>query len=218
MINKNYIILKLLATEGLRTHPSSPLCREVFRLAVVLLYTAGLRRGELVRLVLSDYDPAERTLRIRVTKFHKSRLVPLSADAAREMEDYLVVRRKLPHAADAPLLSSHSRGLRPYTGAGLAQRLRQLFQCAGLGTASGELPHVHDLRHTFAHQALLRWYRAGVDVQSKLPALATYMGHVSILSTQHYLALLEPFALEASARFARHCKPFLATIPRGEGR
>jgi integrase/recombinase XerD len=212
-------ILRLLrATEGLRSHPSSPLCREVFRLAVVLLYTAGLRRGELVRLVLSDYDPAERTLHIRATKFHKSRLVPLSADAAREMEDYLAVRRKLPHAADAPLLCSHSRGLRPYTGAGLAQRLRQLFQCAGLGTASGELPHVHDLRHTFAHQALLRWYRAGVDVQSKLPALATYMGHVSILSTQHYLALLEPFALEASARFARHCEPFLATIPRGEGR
>jgi integrase/recombinase XerD len=212
-------ILRLLrATDDLRPHSNSPLFREVFRLAVVLLYTAGLRRGELVRLALSDYDPIERTLRIRATKFHKSRLVPLSCDAAREMEDYLDARRRLPHAADAPLLCNRSRGLRPYTGEGLGQRLRQLFRCAGLQATSGELPHVHDLRHTFAHEALLRWYRAGVDMQSKLPALATYMGHVSIVSTEHYLALFEPFALEASARFARHCEPFLAMAPRGEGR
>lgn len=212
-------ILRLLrATDDLRPHSNSPLCREVFRLAVVLLYTAGLRRGELVRLALSDYDPVERTLRIRATKFHKSRLVPLSCDASRELENYLAVRRRLPHAADAPLLCNRSRGLRPYTGEGLGQRLRQLFRCAGLQANSGALPRVHDMRHTFAHHALLRWYRAGIDVQSKLPALATYMGHVSIVSTQHYLALLEPFALEASARFSRHCEPFLALAPQGAGR
>ncbi len=212
-------ILRLLrATDDLQPSFNSPLHREVFRLAVVVLYTAGLRRSELVHLVLSDYDSTERTLRIRAAKFHKSRLVPLSLDAAREMENYLEARRSLPHAAEAPLLCNRKRGLRPYTGEGLCQGLRQLFRCADLKTASGELPHVHDLRHAFAHQALLRWYRAGIDVQSKLPALATYMGHVSIVSTQHYLALLEPFALEASARFARHCEPFLPLAPQGEGR
>ncbi len=215
LFTEEQILCLLRATDDLRSRSNSPLCREVFRLAVVVLYTAGLRRGELVRLVLSDYDSTERTLRIRATKFHKSRLVPLSFDAAREMEDYLEARRRLPHAADAPLLCNRSRGLRPYTGAGLGHGLRQLFRCAGLGTASGALPHVHDLRHAFAHQALLHWYRAGIDVQSKLPALATYMGHVSIVSTQHYLALFEPFALEASARFARHCDPIFALAPQG---
>lgn len=218
LFTEEEIVRLLRATEELPPRSTSPLRREAFRLAVVLLWTTGLRRGELVRLTLSDYDPAERTLRIRATKFHKSRLVPLSADAAAEMESYLQVRRKLPHAADAPLLCNRARGLRPYTGAGFAQGLRQLFRCAGLRTASGELPRAHDLRHSFAHQALLRWYRAGVDVQAKLPALATYMGHVSIVSTQHYLALLEPIAREASALFARHCEPFLATARRGGGR
>jgi integrase/recombinase XerD len=218
LFTEEEIVRLLRATEKLCPRSTSPLCREVFRLAVVLLWTTGLRRGELVRLTLCDYDPAERTLRIRATKFHKSRLVPLSCDAAREMEDYLQARQRLPHAAEAPLLCNRSRGLRSYTGAGFAQGLRHLFRRAGLRSAAGELPRIHDLRHSFAHQALLRWYRAGVDVQAKLPALATYMGHVSIVSTQHYLALLEPFAREASALFARHCEPFLATAPRGDGR
>lgn len=208
------IVRLLEATMKLQPHSNSPIRREVFRLAVVLLYTAGLRRGELVRLVLADYDPVERTLQIRATKFHKSRVVPLSSDAVREMEEYLAARRRLPHAPDTPLLCNCSQGPRPYTGAGLGQGLRQLFRRAGLRTATGELPRVHDLRHAFAHQALLRWYRAGLDVQSKLPALATYLGHVSIVSTQHYLAQLEPFAQEASARFARHCEPFVSkTLP-----
>jgi integrase len=200
----------LCATDRLEPSPKSPLHREVFRLAVVLLYTAGLRRGELVRLNLADYDLAERTLRIRATKFHKSRLVPLSFDAAREMEAYFRARRSLPHAADTPLLCSRSRGLRPYSGGGLAQGLRRLFDQASVRTETGHLPRVHDMRHSFALHALRRWYEMGLDVQAKLPALATYMGHVSIVSTQTYLSFLEPLAEAASERFARHCEHLLA--------
>jgi integrase/recombinase XerD len=63
----------------------------------------------------------------------------------------------------------------------------------------------HDLRHTFAVHALMRWYRTGADVQAKLPRLATYMGHVSIVSTAYYLAFVEPLRALASARFAQRC-------------
>ncbi len=203
----------LRVTDALLPHAHSPLHREVFRLAVVLLYTTGLRRGELTRLTIADYDAAERTLRIDATKFHKSRLVPLSGDAAREIEDYLQVRRRLLSSGDQPLLCNCSRGLRPYTGAGLAQGLRELFRSARIKTSTGDLPRVHDLRHSFAHQALLRWYREGVDVQAKLPALAIYMGHVSIVSTQHYLALFEPFAQKADELFARHAQSIVIDAP-----
>jgi integrase len=83
--------------------------------------------------------------------------------------------------------------------------MRALFRAADVRTAQGRIPRVHDLRHTYAVHALLRWYRAGVDVQAKLPALATAMGHVSIASTAYYLGFLEPVAQAASARFAQHC-------------
>jgi integrase len=68
---------------------------------------------------------------------------------------------------------------------------------------------VHDLRHTYAVRALWRWYRAGSDVQAKLPALAAAMGHVSVASTAYYLTVFGPIADAANDRFARHCAPLL---------
>jgi integrase len=61
--------------------------------------------------------------------------------------------------------------------------------------------HVHDMRHSFAVQALMRWYRDGADVQSNLPRLAIYMGHVSIVSTAHYLHFVPAMRQLASDRF-----------------
>jgi integrase len=211
-------ILRLLRVAAdLRPQSTSPLCAEVFRLGIVLLYTAGLRRGELVRLVLSDYDPAERTLLVRASKFHKSRLVALSKDASREMETYLQARRRLPYDANAPLLVSRSGGLRAYSGPSFGHSLSRLFRRADVRTAEGRFPRVHDLRHTYAIHALLRWYRTGVNVQAKLPVLAAAMGHVSIVSTAYYLAFLAPVAEAASERFAWHCRHVLDALPSGGG-
>jgi hypothetical protein len=50
-------------------------------------------------------------------------------------------------------------------------------------------------------QALLRWYRQGADVQSNLPKLAMYMGHVSIVSTAYYLKWMPDIAAAASECF-----------------
>jgi integrase len=209
------IVQLLEAADQLRRAPTSPLYREGLRLAIVLLYTSGLRRGEVVRLTLGDYDGAQQTLHICHSKFHKSRVVPLSSQAAREIDGYLRARCRLPQAAPAPLLCNCHGGLRPYTGAGLAQAIERLFEHAGIRTARGRLPRIHDLRHTFAVHALRRWYQEGVDVQAKLPSLAAYMGHVSILSTQRYLAVAEPFSDQVAERFARHCQSFLGATPRG---
>jgi len=210
------IVRLLRAAATLSPKSNSPLYSEGMRLAVVLLYTAGLRRGELVRLVLSDYDPAARTLLVRASKFHKSRVVALSKDAAQELEQFLSARRPLSRAPDAPLLMTCRRsGVRAYSGGGLGMALRRLFRHADVHTIGHRTPRVHDLRHTYAVHVLLRWYRQGVDVQAKLPALKTAMGHVSIASTAYYLAMLAPIAEAASERFARHCDPVLSTITGG---
>jgi len=206
-------VAQLLAVARTFTRTSnSPLCPENMRLAVVLLYTTGLRRGELARLTVHDYDPHERILVIRASKFHKSRLVPLSADTAREIDRLLEIRRhqQFPTGADSPLLWHRSRS---YSGSGIGIALRKLFRKAGIRTSTGRLPRTHDFRHGFALAALLRWYRAGVDVQTKLPSLATYMGHISIVSTAYYLQFLEPLAAAASARFAEHCGALITTEP-----
>src|SRR6266498_2760424 len=55
------------------------------------------------------------------------------------------------------------------------------------GTSS---PLLHDLRHSFAVGTLLRWYRSGVDPQSSLLRLSTFLGHVDPLSTSVYLTMI----------------------------
>jgi integrase len=62
---------------------------------------------------------------------------------------------------------------------------------------------VQDLRHSFAVESLVRWYRQGGDVQTYLPKLALYMGHVSIVSTAYYLHFVPEIAALASERFGR---------------
>ncbi len=213
-------IARLLRRTGdLRAAPCSPLRSEVFRLAVVLLFTTGLRRGELIRLTLGDYQPRERTLLIRASKFHKSRLVPLSADTTREVEKYLCKRQLYgrPLSDDSPLLwHGYGQG-QGYTGPGLGQGLRSLFQAAGILKLDGWPPRTHDLRHSFAVNALLRWYRDGADVQAKLPLLATFMGHVSIASTEYYLRFSSQVAATASVRFERWFGQLVTPAPEPTG-
>ena len=183
----------------------SPLRAEVLRLAIVLLYTAGLRRGELVRLVLGDVDAHTGVLRIRESKFHKSRWVPLSASALAELRSYLVARQRagLEERSSAPLLCT--AGLHAYTGPGLYNSLKQVLIGADIHDSAGRRPRVQDFRHSFAVAALRRWYEADADVQSNLPKLALFMGHVSIVSTAYYLRWMPAVMACASERFGRAC-------------
>lgn len=184
----------------------SPLRRASTRLAVVLLYTTGLRRSELLRLSPADYDRSAQTLLIRNSKFHKSRLLPLPTDVSKEVESYLRLHHNYqdPRAAEMLLFCNPCRGGLAYSGTQLRVNLRLPLKAAGVRKPDGRFPRIHDFRFSFAANALVRWYRSGADVQAKLPLLAAYMGHVSILTTYYYLRFIEPLAALASAAFAKN--------------
>ncbi len=210
----------LKAAADLERPTVSPLRPEVTRLAIVLLFTTGIRRGELVKLTLGDYNRQDATLLIRETKFFKSRQLPVNRSIAQEIDRYFQARSRkgLSSSPDTPLIWNAGQGGRPYTGGGLKYTLRQLFRQCQVVTARGSFPRIHDFRHSFAVNALLRWYRMGADVGTKLPLLATYLGHGQAASTHYYLQFIEPLRTAMSNRFAEHYGPLVAPEPAPNGR
>jgi hypothetical protein len=66
----------------------------------------------------------------------------------------------------------------------------------------GHGPRIQDLRHRFAAQTLITWYRAGVDVERELPKLSTYLGHVHTADTYWYLEAIPELLQLAADRLA----------------
>lgn len=206
----------LKAAQSLPARPGS-LRPKAVHTALLILYGTGLRIGEALRLRLRDVDLDTRTLVIRDTKFFKSRLVPISGSLSEAIREYLGERLKATASPEAFLFLNH-RGNR-YSTDKFAEIFHGLLVTAEVRWASGQhRPRVQDIRHTFAHNCVLRWYREGADLQAKLPLLATYMGHVSVLSTQQYLKATPELLREASARFERSCGAVVSLERNGGNR
>jgi integrase len=212
ILGEQQVAHMLALADTFEPSPNSPLRPATMRLAVVLLYTTGMRLGELQRLALGDFDDDGSVLRVRESKFHKSRLLPLSQSTRAELVAYLARRAGVGFGAQptASLLCTRARGrMKPYSISGLQHGLNSLLLGTAMPAPFARPPRVHDLRHSFAVQALARWYRQGADVQAQLPKLAMYMGHASIESTAYYLRWTDEIAALAGARFAQR---YAATI------
>ncbi len=180
------------------------ICASTSRTLLLLLYASGLRISEALNLDMADVDLEEGLLRIRETKFYKTRIVPTGMDLTQVLREYALQRCKLsPIGPDAPFLLTR-RGKRP-SRAGAEEAFKQIREQAGVRRNDGARyqPRLHDLRHAFALTRLLRWYREGADVQRLLPQLATYLGHVHITGTQRYLTMTPELLQQASLRFER---------------
>ena len=152
-----------------------------------LLAATGLRIGEALRLDRSDVDVAAGVLLVRRSKFGKSRQVPLQPSTVDALERYRHRRRQFfPNPkTDSFFVSLH--GTRVIYEC-VWPTFRRLCTEAAIGTGAAVTPRIHDFRHAFAVRTLLDWYRAGVDVQSRLAWLSTYLGHGEPRYTYSYLS------------------------------
>ena len=167
---------------------------------LVLAYCAGLRVREIVGLKCGDVDFNTGTIEIHDTKFFKSRRLPLAAGPLSVLKKYFNSRLTggFPETPETPLFWNKRR---PYSYVTTEELLRQVIRQAGLNTCTGRGgPRVHDLRHTFVVHRMTEWYRQGVNPQSRLPYLATYLGHRDIHSTLVYLTITQELLQHASAR------------------
>jgi integrase len=83
------------------------------------------------------------------------------------------------------------------------RRFHRLIDRAALAKAGRRRPRIHDLRHTFAVRTLIGWYRRGLQVQSRLPLLSTYLGHINPAMTYWYLSAVPELLQLVSERCRR---------------
>ncbi len=153
-----------------------------------LLSVTGLRIGEARNLELSDVDLKAGVLTIRGAKFGKTRLVPLHTSTCAVLGDYLARRQR--HWAGRTVssflfLSSWGNRL---DGGEIHRTFYTLSRQIGLrGPSDSHGPRLHDMRHRFATNTLVQWYRSGQDPERRLPLLSAFLGHVHVADTQWYL-------------------------------
>jgi integrase/recombinase XerD len=172
-----------------------------------LLYATGIRIGEALNLTLSDINLRRRLIEIREGKFKKSRYVPLSPSTTKQMRAYLERRRKAGFSTAPTAHVFLSMTGKKHVYPSFATVFLEIVRGLGIRRPKGERgPRIHDLRHTFAVNRLLAWYRQGVNLGSKLPLLSTYLGHSTVTGTEVYLhataQLLESAGRRFHARFA----------------
>jgi integrase len=163
-----------------------------------LLAVTGMRVSEPVALDRDDIDLARGILIIRRTKFGKSRMLPLHATTVEALRHYHKLRDRVFRNTKSFFVSE--RGIR-LTVWSVRKTFILLSRQTGLrGPDDSRGPRLHDLRHRFAIETLLSWYRAGIDVERRMPELSAYLGHVHVNDTYWYISAVPELLQLATLR------------------
>jgi integrase/recombinase XerD len=133
-----------------------------------LIYSCGLRRGELLNLKLKDIDSNRKLILIRQAKGKKDRIVPLSEKILNMMREY--------YKAYKPKywLFEGQNGNGPYDERSLASALKNAVEKAKIGKAVT----LHWLRHSYATHLL----ENGTDLRY----IQEILGHSRSTTTEIY--------------------------------
>jgi integrase len=177
-----------------------------------LLAVTGMRVSEAIHLRSDDVDWTEGLLTIRDTKFGKSRLVPLHQSTLELLRSYATRRDRFLRGGWRGAKAQRASGLFFVSNRGtslsdgyLRYSFRDLIRKAGLAPHGQPCMRIHDLRHRFAVESLRQWYREDrTNVEARLPALATFLGHVNVAATYWYLSSTPALQAAAIGRVESH--------------
>jgi integrase/recombinase XerD len=178
-----------LMGEAARLASPTGLRAQTYVILLGLLTVAGLRISEVIALDREDVDLDGGNLTIRRTKFGKTRLVPVHRSTSLALRRYARFRDRVhPRPQTSSFLVGEAGArLVKNTAEDIFVRLSRRIGLRGPEGRHGHGPRLHDLRHRWAVDTMLRWYRAGVDVERHLPELSTYLGHTHVSDTYWYL-------------------------------
>jgi len=153
-----------------------------------LLAVTGMRVSEPIALNRRDVDLVRGIQTVQLTKFGKSRLIPVHLSTVEKLSEYSQLRDRLFSSPRCPSFFVSEKGTR-LTHWSVRWTFVKLSREIGLRDAQDSHgPRLHDLRHTFAVKTLLRWYQTGIDVERHMPELAAFLGHTHVNDTYWYIS------------------------------
>ena len=154
------------------------------RALIVILWRAGLRCSEALKLLPRDVDLKAGTIHVREGKGRKARVVGIDPMASTVVEQWLAKRAELGIGRSAPLLCQITKGKlgKPLQGSYVRHLLKRLGKRAGIE----KRVHPHGLRHSFASSLA----DAGVNPHH----IQQLLGHSNLATTSRYISTLNPKA------------------------
>lgn len=168
-----------------------------FETIIGLMFCTGLRRAEVLRLRLNDFDPKTRTILVRQTKFSPQRTLPLHPTVVRALQRYQEARRRIIPFGEHFFVCQRGRQFWP-------SLITQYFGEVSRGIVpNGARPRVRltDLRHSFATRLIAAWSRRAAPVPHYLALLSRYMGHKRFNATWWYVSPDTSALRSAAQRF-----------------
>jgi integrase len=178
-----------------------------------LIACTGLRATEALSLACGDVDLAAGVLTVRAGKRGRMRLVPLHLSALAPLREYAALRSRRfgpPGDGEAFFRTDRSEKVSYRAANNTFTRLRQQLGWTAEGRARA--PRVHDLRHRMVVRRIQAWHAQGTDVDAKIAALATYLGHVEVRDVYWYLSAIPELMSIIASRFER----FATRDPAGD--
>jgi integrase len=174
-----------------------------YRTLFGLLAATGLRISEALHLKPQGVDLRHQMLTVRQTKFCKSRLVPLHSTTVAALTRYVEARQRKIRGQniEAFFVSDRGRALPDRTVHSTFEKLRARLGWVARG--GHPAPRIHDLRHAFICQTLLRSYRQHEPIDNVIDALSTYVGHAKVSDTYWYVTATPELMAVAAQRFAQ---------------
>lgn len=168
-----------------------------------LMAVTGCRIGELISLNRDDFDVKNNWIIIRNSKCNKSRLLPLDKTTILQLKKYSEIRDQFPaHDVNAFFLAD--KGTRITIWGARIAFIRISKQIGLRGQLDTHGPRIHDIRHTFAVNTLLNWYRKGINVDKKIMLLSTYLGHKKPTDTYWYITGTPELLAQATNRLKKN--------------
>lgn len=164
-----------------------------------LLFSTGLRISEALNLSCEDVDLDTGILTIKETKFKKSRLVPVHPSTLQALRSYSGFKRSYHPKAASKIFFLNENGT-PVNYYGVLYVFIKLSRKLGF-RSQGRRPRIHDMRHSFTVRRIIKWYEEGADLDAKILALSTYLGHVEIRDTYWYFSAVPELLNIVSERF-----------------